>query len=111
MVNHEKMPRSERAKQFAPFDALKGLQEAIKLKEYEHDKIVRGEMSEDDIKEISSVLQEIKNGDKISIEFFRDGHSFSLESKCKIDIVNQTLYAGAFNVAFDEIIKIKRLGK
>ena len=102
---------ADRAKQFAPFDALKGLQEAIKMKEYEHDKVIRGEMSEDDVKEISVVLQDIKNGDKVSVEFFRDGHSFKLEAKCKIDIVNQTLFAGAFNIKFDEIIKIKRLGK
>ena len=29
------MPRSERAKQFAPFDALKGLQKALREKEAE----------------------------------------------------------------------------
>lgn len=34
-----KMPRSKRSAQFAPFDALKGLQEALKLKEYEHARI------------------------------------------------------------------------
>ena len=33
MVDRIKMPRGERAKQFAPFDALKGLQEIIKIKE------------------------------------------------------------------------------
>ena len=36
------MPRKDRAKQFAPFDALKGLQEALKIKEYEHLEIYEG---------------------------------------------------------------------
>ena len=34
MADRVKMSRSDRAKQFAPFDALKGLQETIKIKEY-----------------------------------------------------------------------------
>ncbi len=31
------MSREDRAKQFAPFNALKGLQEALRRKEYEHE--------------------------------------------------------------------------
>lgn len=31
------MSREDRAKQFAPFDALKGLQMALRKKEYEHE--------------------------------------------------------------------------
>ena len=33
-----KMPRSQRAKQFAPFDALSGLGERLKLAEEEHER-------------------------------------------------------------------------
>ena len=33
-----KMPRSQRAKQFAPFDALTGLGERLKLAEEEHER-------------------------------------------------------------------------
>jgi hypothetical protein len=33
-----KMPRPQRAKQFAPFDALTGLSERLKLAEEEHDR-------------------------------------------------------------------------
>ena len=48
------MPPSKRAKQFAPFQALKGLNEAIANKE----KIItpRRELSEDSIAEINRVL-------------------------------------------------------
>ena len=35
MGNRPKMDRNERAKQFMPFDAVKGLREALKAKEEE----------------------------------------------------------------------------
>ena len=35
MGNRPKMDRNERAKQFMPFDAVKGLREALKAKEIE----------------------------------------------------------------------------
>ena len=43
------MPRGDRARQFAPFDALKGLQQALRLKEYEHDRIEKGDITEEKI--------------------------------------------------------------
>ena len=50
------MKREQRAKQFAPFDALKGLQDALRVKEYEHESIIRGEISEDDTVLISKTF-------------------------------------------------------
>lgn len=35
MVNRPKMDRNERAKQFMPFDAVKGLRETLRAKEIE----------------------------------------------------------------------------
>ena len=58
-MDRVKMPRKDRAKQFAPFDALKGLHDALRLKEYKHEKVAKGEMSEDDAKAISDVLTKI----------------------------------------------------
>lgn len=109
MVDRVKMSRSDRAKQFAPFDALKGLQETIKIKEYEHERIICGEMGEDEIKEISSVLLKIEKGDSVKIEFFRDGHIWNLTGTSKIDVFNQKIYVGAFEINFDEIRKIMKI--
>lgn len=108
-MDRVKMPRGERAKQFSPFDALKGLQEVIKIKEYEHDRIARGEMSEDDIKEISAVLAELDKGDKVELEFFRDGHIIKLSGVSKLDLFNQKLFVGAFEISLEEIVKIKKV--
>ena len=46
------MPRIERAAQFAPFDALKGLHEALRAKEAELEKTDTQAVTEDRAKEI-----------------------------------------------------------
>ena len=106
-----KMPRADRAKQFAPFDALKGLQEAMRIKEYEHERIAKGELSEDVIKEISSVLSSIEKGDSVNVQFFRDGHIVQLTGEAEVQILDQKLNIGVFEIMFDEIKAIKKLPK
>lgn len=41
LSSRPKMPRSQRAKQFAPFDALTGLSERLRQAEEEHEKELR----------------------------------------------------------------------
>ena len=41
------MTQAERAKQFAPFDAMKGLQEALRDREERHARVERHEISEE----------------------------------------------------------------
>ncbi len=109
MADRIKMSRADRAKQFAPFDALKGLQETIKIKEYEHERIASTQMSEDEIKEISAVLLSLEKGDEVQIEFFRDGHILNLIGFSKLDVYKQKIYVGAFEINLDEIRKIKKI--
>lgn len=111
MADRVKMSRSDRAKQFAPFDALKGLHEAIKLKEFEHEMIAKNEMSEDEIKIISNELSKIEKGDKVKVKFFRDGHMVDLEGASQINVIEQSIKVGAFIVFFDDIKEIKILEK
>ena len=108
MVERVKMTRIDRAKQFAPFDALKGLQETIKIKEYEHDRVVCGEMSEDEVKEISDVLLSIEKGDKVQIDYYCDGHVLNLTGLAKVDACKQKIFVGAFEISFDDIRKLKK---
>ena len=109
MAERIKMSRQDRAKQFAPFDALKGLSETIKIKEYEHERIVRGEMSEDEAKEISECLSSLEKGDSVYIEFFQDGHIINLTGKASLDIFVQKIYVGVFEINFDDIHKIRKI--
>lgn len=109
MADRVKMSRQERAKQFAPFDALKGLHEAIKMKEFEHEMILKNELCEDEIKNISDVLLNIKKNDKVKIKFFREGHIVDLEGNAVLDIFEQVIKVGEFVIGFDDIRKIEIL--
>lgn len=108
-MDRPKMSRQDRAKQFAPFDALKGLSEALRIKEYEHERIVRGDLSEDEIRGISAVLASLEKNDSVEIEFFQDGHTVLLSGKARLDAENQKLFVGDFEILFDEIKKIKKV--
>ena len=62
------MPIKMRAKQFAMFDALKGLTEAIAEKEQQY--YPKREIAEDRAKEINDVLGELKIGDRITVSYY-----------------------------------------
>ena len=64
------MPRSKRAKQFMPFDALTGLREAIAAKE----RVIepRRYPSEDAIAEINEKLLDLHKGQIITVVYYGD---------------------------------------
>lgn len=101
------MPRSERAKQFAPFDALKGLQKALRLKEYEHDRMVRGDIDDETIDKISKQLQKIKKNDTIYIKFFEDGYYKELKEKVKkFDVNKREVELEGKTIFFDDLFDL-----
>ncbi len=60
----------DRAKQFMPFDALKGFREALKEKEkLVEDKIL---LDEDSSKIINEILTTLKVGDTVKITYYSD---------------------------------------
>ena len=83
----------------------------MRIKEYEHDRIIRGEISEDEVKDISAVLSNIEKGDEVQIEFFRDGHVIKLAGTAWIDVIYLKIHVGAFEINFDEIRSIKKLSR
>ncbi len=95
------MPRIDRAKQFAPFDALKGLQETLRLKEYEHDKIIKGDLLSDKVEEISQTLLEIKPSDWVRATIFDDGYEKVVEGTCEVDFEKLKLIFEERDIQFD----------
>lgn len=75
------MIRQERAKQFAPFDALRGLREALAKKEREHERQERGEVSEEAAAEIEATLIKLKKGDRVRALIFDDGYYVTVEGQ------------------------------
>lgn len=103
------MPRGDRARQFAPFDALKGLQQALRLKEYEHDRIEKGDISEEKIEEISKILIDLEKGDSVEVTFFCDGYYKTIKGKSKVDVYEQKLIVDGTIILFDDITNLVKL--
>ena len=68
------MTREQRAKQFMPFDAMKGLQEALRDREEKHSRVERRELSEDEQEANSAVLRRICRGDKVRVSCYSHFH-------------------------------------
>ena len=65
------MSRVQRAKQFAPFSALKGLEEALAEKEREYEP--QAELSDDAAEELDRCLRELQKGTGVTGKYFRGG--------------------------------------
>lgn len=103
------MSRELRAKQFNPFDALKGLHDALRLKEYEHEKILKGDMSEERILEISNTLLNLKKGDYIYIKYFYDNHEWEIYGTCKLNFDLKQIEIENKIISFEDILTLKKI--
>ena len=103
------MPLSRRAKQFAPFDALKGLKEAIARKEYVPGP--RRELSEDAIAEINAKLTMLKPGSWVTVVYYCDytQEVHQLTGKVsKVDPYWKSLDVGKISIEFDELYQVEQ---
>ncbi|WP_024347527.1 YolD-like family protein [Lacrimispora indolis] len=87
------MDRSSRAKQFMPFDALKGVREAVGEKEQiivpEHD------LSEEKKEELDWKLRQIQIRDIVTVEYFMGREYVQVTGMVtRIDDVSRTLEIG-----------------
>lgn len=67
---------ANRAKQFAPFDALKGFQEALRKKEKMP--IPRKELADEKAEEINEKLKQLTTGKLITVVYYNDGEYIQL---------------------------------
>ena len=73
------MMREQRAKQFMPFDAMKGLAEALKDREERHTCVLKHEISEEDQEQISEVLCRVEKGSKVFLSYYSNFHDVEKE--------------------------------
>lgn len=71
--------REQRAKQFMPFDAMKGLTEALKEREERHTRVQKHGISEEDQAQISNTLCKVEKGSKVFISYYAYFHDWSEE--------------------------------
>lgn len=101
------MPRSKRAAQFAMFDALKGLKEALKAKEWKPEP--RRVLAEEAIQEIDAALKELKQGHLATVVYYEDFEQAYKQLTGlirKIDARREYLQIGEVAVAFEDIAEL-----
>ena len=103
------MPREKRASQFAPFDALKGLREALRLVEYEREKIEKGEVNEETAQKISNILNELDENTILDLIYFEDGYHKEYQGRIKLDVYEQKIKLLKINktIMLDDLLDIK----
>ena len=101
------MPAKMRAKQFAMFDAMKGLTEAIAEKERQI--YPKRELASDRIDELNQILSELNPGDDVTVEYYCPNqqryvtHSGLVK---KVDVFWKELQLNDCIITFDEISNI-----
>ena len=100
-----KMPPEARAKQFMPFAALKGFEEALSLQE--NTKQQKAALDEEEIEKINRQLNRLTVGDEAKLVYFYAGRYTPLNGTVKqIDAHRQFLELDDKRVYFDDILKI-----
>lgn len=102
------MTREERAKQFMPFDAMKGLQKALREREERHSRVEKRELSDEIYEKNSKVLLKVQKGMKVELYYF---HAFHNKRKVgtvtKVDRIYKYLKLEEEKIFFDDIYAIR----
>ena len=98
--------RISRAKQFLPFDALKGLQEALREKEIEYEE--KRELSEETLSELDNILNRIEIGDNVIIKYYKNRQYIEIKGIItKIDFIKKKIQINKeFNISVSDIANI-----
>lgn len=96
----------DRARQFLPFDALKGFREMLLF--VEKQKLEKKEFSSDFLNVLNEKLNSLKKGMNIKVTYF---YELNYIETCgivkKVDTVNQTLILLNTKINFDDIMDIE----
>ncbi len=100
-----KMSAADRAKQFMPFSALKGLDEA--LREKERMVVEKAELSEESAEDIDNALNLVEKGMYVNVVYYSDGEYVSAEGiVTAFDKIFRKMTVIKTEIEFDNIYKI-----
>jgi len=104
------MTREQRAKQFAPFDSLKGLQEALREKEKKH-LIENKKDLLDDFSDLNMLtLSILEKDDRVKIKYYLNGFYCDVEGMvCNNDKSNGILEIKNIIINYDDIYSIEKI--
>ena len=95
------MTRQERAKQFMPFKAVSGLDEALEMKRLELGIVERRELSEEELTELNTKFADVKKGSFLIITYFTEAGYQTIS-----DIVKEVSLEFRYIVLGDEKINL-----
>lgn len=99
------MPIAERAKQFMPFAALRGLPEALQRKE--HRPIPPVEYSEEQADDLNRKLLALSPGMAVTLTFYLHGSRQTQSGIItRIDTASRCLHLGGHQIPFDALLDI-----
>ena len=100
------MNRVSRAKQFLPFDALKGLEQALREKEIEYED--KKELSEDTLQELNNKFNQVENGKYVELKYYKNGRYSKIKGiVTNIDYIKKKIQINKIeNISIYDIISI-----
>lgn len=107
----EKMPLSQRAKQFLPFNAVRGLRQALLAKEFEVEAVQKGILAEEEARNISSILASLQGGETLEAKYFRGGHYYFAEGKGKLVYEEGYLLIDELKISLKDLFGLRVLAR
>jgi len=104
------MTRGDRAKQFLPFDAMKGLSEALRDREERHLREEKRELSEEQISLLARQLSRLREGMTVKVYCYHAFHNVYLTGKIEEFDRNEKfilLEGAADKLWFDDIYSVR----
>jgi len=100
-----KYGHADRAKQFAPFDALTGLMAAIRKKE--EIVVEKPDMAEDRLEELDRIVHSLQPGEMVTVIYYNVNRYLKISGLVsRIDFENKRLYVVKTCVEMDAIVDI-----
>ena len=102
------MTRAGRAKQFLPFDALKGFQEALNAKQIKYED--RKELTEDSLVKLEEEWNKIEKDSIVRVKYYKNKRYVEIQGKIdKIDYTKKKVQINEENINVCDIIEIEVL--
>ena len=104
-----KMPPAARAKQFAPFAALSGLEAALERKRREMERVERPLLPEERCADLNAALCALQEDDRVTVRYYRRGARRVVTGLVEgIDCIARTLTVDETRIAFADLLDIQR---
>ena len=103
------MNRADRAKQFLPFDTLKGLRGELKKREEKHSRVEKPVLSDTQQQEISESLKNLSFGDEVLVTYYQDGHILNKEDVFKkVDLPFEKIFFQSGILPLYNLLRIEK---